>query len=359
MALPILTNTLVFIVCHGGPADHFATFAQHLKTDMTDIKFCASGPAIEKLQKRQVQVDLPFSTEDEKKALAAIEKVCETAAVIITDVGHLFDIKIQETLKEKYPHIFRLAYYDNPEPWVPGGYSEVAGKVMQAANRVLLANSNLRFDALSDQVGIGYYPIHQGTEMATRRSTDRASMRQKLFSNRGLKDEGQKVLVYFGGNNQEYFEEAFPAFLRFLNETTASIDWTKFMILIQRHPGDKARTLDLSQVSKWAHQLIESPFNSDEAQIVADAALYYQTSMGPQFVLSRIPTIQVGHKKFDDILVRNHLIPSVSSHEELLKAIQGLSNKPTDSAEKSIFTGLGIQDNWVDNLKRAIRPIRE
>ncbi len=54
---------------------------------------------------------------------------------------------------------------------------------------------------------------------------------------------------------------------------------------------------------------------------MADAAFYYQTSMGPQFVLAGIPTVQIAHETYQDILVKNKLSPSVTDVEQFLDVL--------------------------------------
>lgn len=125
------------IACHGGPADHFATFAESLSQSAETIEVYATGPALKKFQERGIEVKVPFfidkiSPEEEDVLAEQIAKSCSTASVIITDVGHAFDIKIQKALARQATHVPRFAYYDNPESYVPGGYSAVATEVMLA-----------------------------------------------------------------------------------------------------------------------------------------------------------------------------------------------------------------------------------
>ncbi len=85
----------------------------------------------------------------------------------------------------------------------------------------------------------------------------------------------------------------------------------------------------------------------DDALTAADGVLYYQTSMGPQFALAHIPAIQVGHEKYEDILVRNHLCPSVVSAEGLREA---LANSRSEPPSEKLLDDLGIVSNWPDRL---------
>src|SRR6185295_11871704 len=102
-----------------------------------------------------------------------IAKACSAARVIVTDVGHPFIVKVHQALEKYAAGARRLSYYDNPEAFVPGGYSAVAAEVMQASQAILFANANLSKVPLykskeplqeidcgqRKRVGIGYYPI--------------------------------------------------------------------------------------------------------------------------------------------------------------------------------------------------------
>jgi hypothetical protein len=369
------------IACHGGPADHFATFVENLSGDVGSIEIHASGPALKKFQERGIEVKFPFSIdnispEDEDVLAEQIAKICSKASVIITDVGHAFDIKVQKALARQVAHIPRLAYYDNPESYVPGGYSAVAAEVMLAASGILFANSTLAKTPIfqepgkeidfgsREKVGIGYYPINQAEKIANRRAAEQLSMRQILFAKNGLVDAGQKVLVYFGGNNEEYFSKAFPAFLSLLEEGMKQSDFSNLVIVIQQHPGAKGKNIDGNMVSAWmdkynktgqAPRMILSDFSSDDAQTIADGALYYQTSMGPQFVLAGIPTIQIGHETFEDILIRNQLSPSVTDVVQFISVIDGLTHQKKETPREVIFKGLGIKADWLPTLEKAIK----
>ena len=217
--MSLLATTVCFIACHGGPADHFSTFAEELEKKGYKVQVYASGPALKKFQDRHVEKLIPFSLDNLSVDEAAIRvaRQCSEASVVITDVGDPFDIPLQKALSDHAPNVIRLAYYDNPEPYVPGGYSAVAAKVMLAAQGVLFANANLAKSAiylspsqtiplaLEKRSGIGFYPISQAEKVARRRTTERDRLRMHFFSNYQMKDLGQKVLIYAGGNNDEYF----------------------------------------------------------------------------------------------------------------------------------------------------------
>ncbi|MBX9703502.1 MAG: hypothetical protein K2X39_05055 [Silvanigrellaceae bacterium] len=379
MSFSVTQAAVCFIACHGGPADHFATFTQNLSENKS-VEIFATGAALKKFQEKGVEVKNPFSIEnissEEEDVLAEqIAKACLTGSIIITDVGHSFDVKLQNALARQVKPVPHFAYYDNPEPFVPGGYSKVASQVMLAADGVLFANANFaESPILQDpdniinfreikRIGIGYYPIGQAEKIAKRREEEHATIRQQLFSKHHLVESNQKILVYFGGNNDEYFDKAFPAFLTLLEKGMEHSDFSNLVFVIQQHPGAKGKNLDVNKMLDWvnthgerknAPKIIVSDFSSDDAQVLADGAFYYQTSMGPQFVLAGIPTVQVGHETYPDILVKNNLSPSVKNVDQFVDALENLDMQKKDMQQDIIFESLGIRKNWLQILKEAL-----
>lgn len=370
-------STICLIACHGGPADHFATFVQNLSQN---IDIYASGPALKKFQERGITVQHPFaadnlSIEQEDELATVIAQACSTALLVITDVGHTFDVKIQQAIARQSPSTYRFAYYDNPESYIPGGYSEVAAQVMQAASGILFANARLAEAPLfqtRDQpvdfgnrkkIGLGYYPIHQAQHIAQRRETEKNPLRQAFFEKNDLMDMNQKVLVYFGGNNEEYFSKAFPAFLSLLEKCIESEDCTHLVLILQQHPGAKAKNIDKTLLENWISLHQENPhtpkifisnFSSDDAQVLADGALYYQTSMGPQFVLAGIPTTQIGHETYEDVLIKNHLAHSVTQVDQFIHMSNRCKYPPQAMPQEDIMEHLGIRPDWLHRLHTAI-----
>ncbi len=344
---------LCIIACHGGPADHFATFVEILPSKH-HIAIHASGPALKKFQDRNIPVQYPFSLdglspEQENRLAQEIADKCSHAKVVISDLGHTFCIKVQRALAEK--SLTRIAYYDNPESFVPGGYSATAAKVMIASDKILFANANLANVPIyqapgvevdfgnREKIGLGYYPSTQAESIKHQRKTSQAKIRAEFFKKHGLIDSGQKIWVYFGGNNEEYFEKAFPAFLDIISDSSA-------IVVLQQHPGAKKQNLDAAQIKN--NKVIISKISSDDAQIIADLALYYQTSMAAQFALAGIPTAQIGHKSYSDILVKNKLCPSISCETDLAK----LPEEPVKT--ENLNDQLGIQNNWLEILENII-----
>ncbi len=357
MLTSILSSAIYFIACHGGPADHFATFAEELCQRGHTVQIYATGPALKKCQERNKDLTIPFSLEgaSEEEAAILLAKSCSTADVVITDVGHPFDIALQKALGQEAPISRHLAYYDNPEAFVPGGYSSIASQVMLEAEAVLFAGSHLvkaqEIDLPPEKrIGLGYYPTAQAEKIGARRKHEHHVLRTHLFAKYSLIDRGQKILVYAGGNNEEYFTKAFPAFLELLGQ----IDLSQTIVLLQQHPGAKEKNRDGKLVHAWNGKtapFLISELTTDDAQVVADVMLYYQTSMGPQFVLAGIPTIQVGHEVYEDILVRNGLCHTATTADALTYALSHLN---VDIDETQILDRLGISLDWADHLERAL-----
>jgi hypothetical protein len=373
MCQPVL-KTICLIACHGGPADHFATFAEELTRDGYQVEVYASGPALKKFEERHIEVIEPFNADAPSESLAEeLAEKCAHASAVITDVGHSFDVTLQKALASKAPETLRIAYYDNPESFVPGGYSATAATVMFAAQRVLFANANLQKAPVyeteakeislphAQRIGLGYYPTSQAEGIAKRRSEEKVELRSKLFEKYGIVEKGQKFLVYFGGNNTAYFEQAFPALLGFAQE----VDLSNVVIALQQHPGAaRGSNLDFLSLGEWnsqhaasakAPKIFLSKETTETMQVVCDGGLYYQTSMGPLMALAGIPLVQVAHETYPDLVVRSGLCPSVTSGSGFAEAVQGIT-PVTVSEERAaaIRKGLGIDPEWYNNLKTAL-----
>lgn len=175
----------------------------------------------------------------------------------------------------------------------------------------------------------------------------------------------KKVLAYFGGNNEEYFKEAFPAFLKILSEAVEQEDLSNYVVVLQQHPVAKVKNIDglLAQEwiknhseNPWAPQMIISDKSSDDMQVLADGALYYQTSMGPQFVLAGLPVAQVGHETYEDVLVRGKLCSSVTSSADFVQSITAMEPKAVTEEQKiQIFKSMGMNENWFEVLKQVVK----
>jgi hypothetical protein len=382
MAIISTALAICFIVCHGGPADHFATFAQVLNEQGYAVHIYACGPALKRLEERGIQGVTPFSLEglsfEEKEQLAAqiaqqISQLCAQGGTVFTDLGHPFDSQLQQALAIHAPQALRYAYYDNPEAYVPGGYSLTAADVMLAADKVAFANSHLACQPLyrvpgeeipldcRRRVAIGYYLIERAQQLVERRSKEHPKMRSDLLA---LAEGTSEVVVYFGANNEEYFDRAFPAFLDLLSASSA--DLSHLLIVIQQHPGARAENRDGQMVQAWTAQqrenyraptLIISPFTQEQAQLGADAIAYFQTSLAPQLALMNLPLFQIGDTAYPDLLVSNGWALSVTSTQELIACFDVQGPWPTVSVE-SLSYALGVEPDWQERLLQLVSASR-
>jgi hypothetical protein len=379
----ISANLIFLVACHIGSAEHFAVFAKELQTKGFEVEIFASEEASKKFTglpvKRLEVFSLNQLSEQEKETLAyQIAKKCQKASCVLMDVGHSFNARLQRKIKEEAPSIERIVYYDNPEAYVPGGYSKTAKEVMELASKVLFANANLEhakiyedlesetFIPPNKKIGIGYYAVSSADQIVKRRKEEKKSLTADLLRKYGIEaKEQQKLLVYFGGNNQEYFEKAFPAFLKSLKEALHKSDLSSYVLFLQQHPGAKATQMDRKALELWiqelgdkrskAPQIAISEETTADMQVIADTALYYQTSMGPLLALAGVQTLQVGHEVYPDVLVKSEICSVATTADKLLAALKKTSLSPPSESERGkLYQLLGIRKDWGLNLEKAL-----
>lgn len=377
----LISTTICCVVCHGGPADHFATFIPELQKMGAQVHVHAAPCVIGKFKNLGIEIDtLPISdaTFTEVDVARNLAEKCSKVSVLLTDLGNSFTITLQKTFKESNPQVKRLVYYDNPESYVPGGYSDIAEKTIQLADKVLFSNINLTRSPIyrnkqeeshipfEKRHGIGYYPMTRVQEIRESRLEEKKthSMRAKFFDEYQIQGKDKKVFVYFGGNNNEYYEFAFPAFKKFLVNSIKQIDLSHLVFVIHQHPIAKNGNRDWRLIQDWLEEvrgnsraptLVVSRWNPDQIQTIADCALYYQTSMAAQFALAGIPTIQVGHETYEDILTKNKVIPSIISTETFIETIVKGNYEGNQSDLESLIGYLGIRYDYPAALLEAIK----
>ena len=72
--------------------------------------------------------------------------------------------------------------------------------------------------------------------------------------------------------------------------------------------------------------------------------------MGPQFVLERILTIQIGHETYEDILVRNRVVPTVTNVEGFIGIVETLEEMGK-MPQEHLLNSLVIKEDWPDILE--------
>jgi hypothetical protein len=382
-----LTSLVCFIVCDGGPAAHFAAFVTHLFTqNELQISIYATGPALVKLKDSHlpngIQL-LPFTLDDsdrdqqEKVAEQLIDDCLKQGArTLIIDIGNKFNAVFQAVLSEHNllsNTIRSWCYYDNPEPYVPGGYSIKTEETIKVSRYILFANMNLanadsniyslpekQIDLTNKTIqGIGYYPVMEVEKLFQQREIEKDTIRaQNNWT------DVKHLFVYFGGNNDAYFDHAFPAFLSSLSQIDKNLI-RDILFLVHQHPAAKKQNRDVLILQDWLSKtnqvqiVISTLKNSDQAQIVADAALYYQTSMAPQFALLGLPTMQVGHEVYRDVLVKYGLCYTATNTTELTIGLTAMKERNGSSDEiqqnkQLIYNAVGYTPEWPNNLRRAI-----
>lgn len=373
-------SLVCFIVCDNGPAIHFHQFAQNLFNDnhsRIDIYANESVRSIfDDLQScdgiRVFHFSLDQENTDEKQVQLANELLdnCEMSGTrtIIVDIANKFDCTLQDVFNQrsmKSAPIRFWCYYDNPEGYVPGGYSIQAEAMIKLSSNILFANMNLvqptsnitiNFDGKNIQ-GIGYYPIKTAEILRRRRIIEREILRRQFGWN-----SMKYIFLYWGGNSKTYHEQAFPAFLSLLSQIDAKL-LENILFIIHQHPAARKQNQDGLVFHQWlsinSHiQAILSPFTSDEVQIIADGILYYQTSAAPQFALLDVPIMQIGHEVYEDILVKYHLCEIAMNSAQFIDGLKVMKEKhdqPDQTHQiQLIHHAIGYTSNWLENLRKVI-----
>jgi hypothetical protein len=390
-----MLGTIIFVAVNFLPAIHFIEFSTLLQSQGYDVQIYATGRALTKFHEHHLPaiefnpqgISLTEENSDQVRLLAKdLANQFQFARAIITEVGcDLMGVIHQElALIEESP--IHLAYYENPENFVPGGYSRSAAKAMQSASGVLFANRKLAAEPIYEELGqpalqldsskrfgIGFYPLEQIQSLREKRERSHQSEKLAFLEHFGLHhryadrgdDADERVLVYFGGNNDEYFRFAFPKFLEIVLEAEEKYDLSRDVIVIQRHPGaihkgyepEQVKTLPITARSpRW----IMSEMSSDNALIVADAAFYYQTTLANQFAFCGLPTLQVAHRPYLDLLVRSGLSQVATNKEDFIQFLQEDWNdlelkRKRGAVDTLLLDGLGIDpDHWQENLSLSL-----
>lgn len=358
-----IAGTVYFVSSHPNTEQHFSDFCNVLT-------------------KRTVSCVL-IKTDEKEKTISKVffDKVGKGPGVVITDVGSDKMVDFYLLLKERRPDIVRIAYYDNPEPFVEGGYSANVAKIVPQADAIFFANYNFAKDPVfssfnmdlktdATRFGIGYYPMAKIEALSLKRESKeiRAKLREQFIQNHSIAN-GSFLPFYFGGANETYYKEAFPLFLKFLNELAEreekKVPWT---VVIQKHP--RSGTFEEDVIVKWkktAHRFIPNitiskvPF--DDALVIADLIWYFQTSASGMFPQMEIPAIQVGNSAYKELLVKAGVIPKAENCQAFIKETHNAQNslvvKEAYLKKSKVNELYGIEPDWktggwVQNLFDAI-----
>jgi hypothetical protein len=334
-----------FITLHSLPAEHFVSFEQVLQDYSVPSYTIFGDVAKSALKGKAPFYDLDLLDKTNMEGFAEeIAKVCECAQTIFVAIGHESSGYILKAIQDMYGDSKRvIVYYDNPESFVPGGYSVVAQSAIALGRpkEILFANKNLAFDEVEvckgldgiKRVGLGFYSMEQ-IEMLRMMRADR-------------KKEG-RVFIYLGGSetNTEYMDKAFPAFLDMIQKM--SFEKVPTTILFRGHP--RSSGLDFAQlqaISKPGLTVQTAPKDLLTSLSLADYAFYYQTSLSPLLVLGGVNPIQVGHEVYHETLVDRGIIPVATTFEEVERIVGGPFFLPSDEV---VYDAIGYDPKWQETL---------
>lgn len=334
-----------FITLHSLPAEHFVCF-ENVYKDVLPTYMIFGDVAKRALKDRPPYFDLDSLDKTDMEAFAdEVARICDCAQIIFVSIGHASSGYIIKALRETYGDTKRLiVYYDNPEAFVPGGYSEVAEAAIAFGQpkEILFANKNLAradveiFKGVEGvkKTGLGFYAMEQVEALKAMRVGKE-------------KSEG-RVFLYLGGSetNTEYMEKALPAFIEMLRGMSFEEEPTT--LYFRGHP--RSSGVDFAAVEAIAKPgltVLKAPKDLLESLAIADYALYYQTSLSPLLVLGGIQAIQVGHEVYRETLVDKRIIPVAKTFSELEEI---LKRAPDAYSERAIYDVIGYDPAWKENL---------
>lgn len=347
-----LFASVSFLAHHAGPFEHFSHIAPLLEEKGEKTTLYATDVAWNKAQKEGTHCK-PFFAEDfQEKDLVVIDTATSKEEI--------------SQIRKNSPSAKIYLYYDNPEPYVPGGYSINFAKKLPLVDGVIFANKTLKgqtiYSSLDspasfgklDRFYLGYYPTEKAQLIRKKREKMQKALRKAFFEKNQIVDKGEKLFVYFGGNNEEYFSKAFPHFCFLLSEGKNSLKNAIF--LIHQHPGAKKENRDISHLKKQENlpKIYFSDYDLLEAAALADSVLYFQTSMAPQMILANIPTYQIGHRTYPDVLVKNSLAPSIKSLEDLPLLLEEPPQK--EVSFENLLKAIGSDQNWPSTFLEKFFP---
>lgn len=374
-----MTTNVCFVTAHPNPANHFAQFVQAFEEQETSCTVLAEKNVQGKFSQVKSNV-IPFDAsilENDTLYEQLISKI-PLGSIVVTDIGSEKWAILYQKLAEDHPNIKRIAYYDNPEQYVPGGYSELAARVIDAAQGVLFANkghvqqgieksAGVALDlSKKELIGVGYYPEKEAqTILEQRQNTLKVQqIKSSFFERHGIQERGSKIFTYAGGANEVYYEKAFPKFIEMIAELLEKdpSHLENTVVLLQQHPrakreGNLDAKLVEDLVSKTAlpkgFHFVISDVPTIDSLVLCDGAFYYQTSMAAQFALGGIPTVmQVGHDTYPDLLIKTGF-PSATEAETLSKAFNKVEEGSTNL--EALKEKLGMDHNWKENLVNGLK----
>lgn len=373
---------ICLIAEHPGASNHFKAFIAPLERSGAVVTVLAGKNVVALFDSHASIRTVPYDPAAGAESLRdLLHKVADKAALILSDVAASRWTEPLRELKMSGREFTHFVYYDNPDPYVPGGYSKTAGAVIPTADKVLFANARLQeLPVYSEpgvairmpkgkRYGIGYYPTEGAETLKALRAEMRDELRSQLFAALNFTDKHDKIITYIGGANEEYLDKALPRFLSMVaaiaNEKHHPLYRT--VIVFQQHPRMRGgENLDryyidglkrLGVLSDTAPIIWFSTFKTEEALALADLVLYHQSSMVPQVALSGIPAAQVADRLNPDAATDSG-VPFINSVKELESLLLKLrkGGAPTLDAEgmERLKERLGTRADWQERLTRSL-----
>ena len=344
---------ILFLSHHLNVASHFNQYAKVLQKHEIPYKVITDTSVSEQYEtdlKDVIYIDI------ETFDLNELKESINDNDTIISGSNSPYWKDLYQLLSIEKPYIKKYVYYDNPERFVPGGYSEKAEEIFSFCEGIIFSNTNHVISGVENKngklisndahlkYGTGYYPLHIANLIKDKRTSNHTD---------------KKILVYTGGANNQYYFEAFPHFLSLLENCKSNLE--NFTIILQQHPRSiKEGNIDgkLLSIFKRNNPNIDiriSNTTTIDTLSIADAVLYHQTSMAPQFIFADIEKVgQIGLHKYVDTLVETGT-PSITSTEELLLFLR--SDQDNSAIKKSLNRKLGISSNYESHLLEIITQI--
>lgn len=333
-----------FLACHPGARAQMADIYEHLKIKNISCRFV--------LVEESLRGDV----------YPLVEELDQGVSQLVADVGTPISAQVFQELSRRGSSVFKVAYYDNPESFVPGGYSSIAATVIESADAVVFASLLLQGQVLYDGMRceldlsakrihyLGYFPFCRFDFYRSLRSEScREQLRKAFFLQSEIEDKGQRFLLYLGGANKVYEQETLIHLCHLLRETHSSFGLDQTIVLLQRHP--RASDLDLhlfQDLQLEGLPVAISPFDFASSLAIADVIGYYQTSTCLYFPLLGIPAAQIGSQCYSDLLVRNKLCSLVNDKESFLRFLEvsSIGSLPSDDELQAFYSLFGVDPDW-------------
>lgn len=374
---------LYFFAAHPNPANHFVEYAQVLEERGVPYQVFAEKSLTEKFSRFSSRLRMIDSSDfSREEFMEDLLSSIHEQGMAVMDVSSEFFLEFQKRLAVKKPFVKRCVYYDNPEPFVPGGYSRLASKMIALAQYVLFANSSLERKVLLKRevleespgldidlshvgtFGVGFQSIKEAESIKKIRREEGQRIRLDFLERHRIKEQGQRIFVYVGGANETYYFEAFPHFVRMIKSLFDRSDESlkNTIFILQQHPraesegnfdANEAKKLFLCKDPSDSFQFVVSDLKTLESLAIAQGVFYYQTSMAAQFPLADVPLVaQAAHEMYPDILMKTGF-PFLGDPERMGEFLARERNTEEILIRK-VEDELGISGLWKENLLRFI-----